>query len=141
MIFSPFVGYGFFRCSYSQAFSVAVVSRVAFLRRVLPLPLPLPAPVFTLPTPPARPSPPPLPPAPNNEPDDEDVDDVDEDDDDDDDVFANDDGGKIGVITCGFVCEPAPTFDDVDDDDDEPDVGPAVPCAVVEPLPLWTVCE
>lgn len=30
MIFSPLVGYGFFRCSLSQAFSVAVASRVAF---------------------------------------------------------------------------------------------------------------
>lgn len=30
IIFSPFVGYGFFRCSYSQAFSVLVVSLVAF---------------------------------------------------------------------------------------------------------------
>ena len=31
--FSDFVGYGFFRCSYSHAFRVAVVSRVAFFRR------------------------------------------------------------------------------------------------------------
>ncbi len=30
MIFSPLVGYGFLRCSLSQAFSVAVASRVAF---------------------------------------------------------------------------------------------------------------
>ena len=33
IIFSPFVGYGFFLCSYSQAFSVLVVSRVAFFLR------------------------------------------------------------------------------------------------------------
>lgn len=33
MIFSPFVGYGFFLCSLSHALSVAVDSRVAFLRR------------------------------------------------------------------------------------------------------------
>lgn len=33
MIFSPLVGYGFFMCSYSQAFRVLVDSRVAFLRR------------------------------------------------------------------------------------------------------------
>lgn len=33
IIFSPFVGYGFFLCSLSQAFSVAVDSRVAFFRR------------------------------------------------------------------------------------------------------------
>lgn len=33
MIFSPFVGYGFLRCSDSQAFSMDVVSRVAFFRR------------------------------------------------------------------------------------------------------------
>ncbi|KFM68187.1 hypothetical protein X975_23550, partial [Stegodyphus mimosarum] len=33
MIFSPFVGYGFLRCSYSQAFKVLVVSLVAFFRR------------------------------------------------------------------------------------------------------------
>ena len=33
MIFSPLVGYGFFLCSLSHAFSVAVDSRVAFLRR------------------------------------------------------------------------------------------------------------
>lgn len=32
MIFSPLVGYGFFLCSLSQAFSVLVVSRVAFFR-------------------------------------------------------------------------------------------------------------
>ncbi|TRY85933.1 hypothetical protein DNTS_011944, partial [Danionella cerebrum] len=32
MIFSPLVGYGFFRCSLSQAFRVAVASRVAFFR-------------------------------------------------------------------------------------------------------------
>lgn len=32
MIFSPFVGYGFFLCSFSHAFSVLVVSRVAFFR-------------------------------------------------------------------------------------------------------------
>jgi len=32
MIFSPLVGYGFLRCSLSQALSVAVASRVAFLR-------------------------------------------------------------------------------------------------------------
>ncbi|KAF0044943.1 hypothetical protein F2P81_001472 [Scophthalmus maximus] len=31
MIFSPLVGYGFFWCSCSQAFSVLVVSRVAVL--------------------------------------------------------------------------------------------------------------
>lgn len=30
MIFSPLVGYGFFLCSFSQAFSVFVDSRVAF---------------------------------------------------------------------------------------------------------------
>ena len=33
MIFSPLVGYGFLRCSFSHAFRVEVVSRVAFLRR------------------------------------------------------------------------------------------------------------
>uniref|UniRef100_A0A182JKH9 Uncharacterized protein n=1 Tax=Anopheles atroparvus TaxID=41427 RepID=A0A182JKH9_ANOAO len=33
MIFSPLVGYGFFLCSFSHAFSVAVDSRVAFFRR------------------------------------------------------------------------------------------------------------
>lgn len=33
IIFSPFVGYGFFLCSLSHAFNVAVDSRVAFLRR------------------------------------------------------------------------------------------------------------
>lgn len=36
IIFSPFVGYGFFWCSCSQAFRVLVVSRVAFLRREAP---------------------------------------------------------------------------------------------------------
>uniref|UniRef100_A0A0E9RKM5 Uncharacterized protein n=1 Tax=Anguilla anguilla TaxID=7936 RepID=A0A0E9RKM5_ANGAN len=30
MIFSPFVGYGFFLCSLSQALRVAVASLVAF---------------------------------------------------------------------------------------------------------------
>ena len=30
IIFSPLVGYGFFLCSFSQAFSVAVDSLVAF---------------------------------------------------------------------------------------------------------------
>ena len=33
IIFSPLVGYGFFLCSFSHAFRVAVDSRVAFLRR------------------------------------------------------------------------------------------------------------
>lgn len=36
MIFSPLVGYGFFLCSCSQAFSVLVVSRVAFFLLVPP---------------------------------------------------------------------------------------------------------
>lgn len=33
IIFSALVGYGFFLCSFNQALSVEVVSRVAFLRR------------------------------------------------------------------------------------------------------------
>lgn len=37
MIFSPLVGYGFLRCSYSHVFRVLVVSRVAFFLRAVPL--------------------------------------------------------------------------------------------------------
>lgn len=44
MIFSPFVGYGFLMCSWSQALSVDVVSFVAFLRRVAARSRPAPAP-------------------------------------------------------------------------------------------------
>lgn len=37
IIFSPLVGYGFLRCSYSHVFRVLVVSRVAFFLRAVPL--------------------------------------------------------------------------------------------------------